>query len=83
MEEDIQNLAGLISKATGQNGSIKCAVLNACSTKGLGERLKEGGMSHVVCWMTPVHDEAVRELCDNFYQALMEQTKAGLSHRNY
>jgi len=85
MEADIQNLAGLISKATGQNGSIECAVLNACPTnmKGLGERLKEGGMSHVVCWTTPVHDEAARELCDNFYLALMEQTKAGLSHRDY
>jgi len=79
METDIETLADIISKASGQNGSIECAVLNACSTKQLGEQLKKGGMSHVVCWTTPVHDEAARELCDNFYRALMEQTKEGVS----
>ena len=80
METDIQTPADIIGKASGQNGSIECAVLNACSTKQLGERLKEGGMSHIVCWTIPVHDEAARELCGNFNRALMEQNKEGLLH---
>jgi len=49
MDQEIRSLAGMIVKASGQNGSIKCAVLNACSTKKMGERLKETGMLHVVC----------------------------------
>jgi len=75
MEEEIRSLAGMIAKASGQNGSIECAVLNACSTKKLGERLKEAGMSHVVCWKTPVQDETAREICRHFYNALMQQSK--------
>ena len=75
MEEEICTLAGMIAKAAGLQGSIECAVLNACSTKELGERLKEAGMPHILCWKTPVQDETARELCRRFYDALMQQSK--------
>eukprot|EP00802_Teleaulax_amphioxeia_P001956 Tamp_01958.p1 GENE.Tamp_01958~~Tamp_01958.p1 ORF type:complete len:1448 (+),score=382.62 Tamp_01958:367-4344(+) len=73
---DIHALTDIISGAA---GSIECAVLNACSTVRMGELLRAGGMPHVVCWRTPVHDETAREFCDHFYQALVEQS----SGRNY
>jgi len=75
MEKEICTLAGIIGKAVGRNGSIKYAVLNACSTKKLGERLKEAGMSHIVCWKTPMQDETARDLCRHFYDDLMQQSK--------
>ena len=73
---DIHALTDIISGAA---GSIECAVLNACSTVRMGELLRAGGMPHIVCWRTPVHDETAREFCDHFYQALVEQS----SGRNY
>jgi len=75
METDIKTLVDIISKASGQNGSIECALLNAWSTKKFGEGLKEAGMSHIVCWKTPVQDETARELCWHFYDALVQQSK--------
>jgi len=80
---DIQTLIDLISGAAGQRGPLECAVLNACSTMNMGRLLRKAGMSHVVCWKTPVHDETAREFCHLFYQALVEQTRESPSHRNY
>jgi hypothetical protein len=40
----------------------------------MGQLLRAAGMSHVVCWRTPVHDDVAREFCNHFYQALVEQT---------
>jgi hypothetical protein len=81
---DIQTLIDLISGAAGQKGPLECAVLNACSTINMGQLLRAAGLSHVVCWKTPVHDETAREFCHLFYQALVEQTRGGSpSLRNY
>jgi hypothetical protein len=81
---DIHDLTAIIGGAAGANGSIECAVLNACSTEKMGQLLRTAGMSHVVCWRTSVHDETAREFCRHFYQALVEQTGNGSSpHRNY
>jgi CHAT domain-containing protein len=66
-EADIHALTDVIGVATGQNGPIECAVLNACSTAGMGQLLRAAGnLSHVVCWRTPVSDEAAREFCHHF-----------------
>jgi hypothetical protein len=81
---DIHDLTAIIGGAAGANGSIECAVLNACSTEKMGQLLRTAGMSHVVCWRTSVNDETAREFCRHFYQALVEQTGNGSSpHRNY
>jgi acetylglutamate kinase len=66
-EADIHALTDLICGAAGQKGPIECAVLNACSTAGMGQVLRAAGnLSHVVCWRTPVSDEATREFCHHF-----------------
>ena len=83
-ETDIHALTALIGGAAGEKGPVECAVLNACSTAKMGKLLREAGMSHVVCWWTPVHDEIAREFCHHFYQALVEQTSSDTSPpRNY
>ena len=83
-ETDIRALVALLGGASGEKGPLECAVLNACSTKKLGQLLRAAGMSHVVCWRTRVQDEIAREFCRLFYLALVEQTRNGsASHRNY
>ncbi len=76
-EADVHALTDLIGGAAGQKGPIECAVLNACSTAEMGQLLRNAGMSHAVCWKTPVQDETAREFCHLFYQALVEQTRGG------
>jgi hypothetical protein len=83
-ETDIHALTALIGGAAGEKGPVECAVLNACSTAKMGQLLREAGMSHVVCWWTPVHDEIAREFSRHFYQALVEQWSSDTSApRNY
>jgi len=83
MEVEIEILADIVGWATGERGPIQCTVLNACSTKKLGQLLREAGVLHVVCWRKPVHDEIAREFCYQFYQALIQQSTEGRSQREY
>ena len=50
----------------GAEGTIECVVLNACETEGFGEKLREIGVPHVVCWRSIVQDATATQ----FYKTL-------------
>jgi len=73
-EFDVDAISIAIASVAGRNGPMECAVLNACSTEKMGRLLLQRGVPYVVCWKTPVHDDAAKELCGRFYRALVENT---------
>ncbi len=55
----------------------ECVVLNACCTLEMGRLLRQRGVPNVLCWRTPVHGDTARDLCENFFRALVEEKQAG------
>jgi hypothetical protein len=53
-------------------GTIECVVLNACNTEGLGKKLRDADVSHVVCWRSEVYDSTAFTFTSNFYASYEE-----------
>ena len=45
-------------------------VLNAAKTEGWGQKLRDIGVSHVVCWRSEVQDTTATQFALNFYKSL-------------
>jgi hypothetical protein len=56
--------------SAGAGGTIECVVLNACETEGIGKKLRNAGVPHVVCWRSEVDDTTATEFAVNFFTAL-------------
>jgi serine/threonine protein kinase len=54
----------------GVEGTIECVVLNAANTEGWGQKLRDIGVSHVVCWRSEVQDTTATQFALNFYKYL-------------
>jgi hypothetical protein len=51
-------------------GTVECVVLNACKSEGLGNKLRDIGVSHVVCWRSNVQDTTATQFAVQFYKSL-------------
>jgi hypothetical protein len=80
---DVKAVALAIGAVAGKNGPLEFVYLNACATELMGRLLREFGVPHVVCWLTPVQDETAREFCFFFYRALVEDASGARVHRDY
>jgi len=60
----------LITLLAEQKDHIDCVVLNACSTRSVGLRLRERGVKNVVCWQGTVKDPVAVKFTDMFYKSL-------------
>jgi hypothetical protein len=58
------------SKGVSENGTVECAVLNACFTRLLGLALREQGVLCVVCWHGEVEDQIAQKFAQEFFQEL-------------
>ena len=53
-------------------GTFEGVVLNACNTEGLGKKLREAGVPHVVCWRSAVYDSTASKFTSEFYSSFEE-----------
>jgi hypothetical protein len=54
-------------------------VLNACNTEGLGKKLRDAGVSHVVCWRSEVYDSTACTFTSDFYASYEDNKDLKLS----
>ena len=80
-EFDVDAIALAIGAVAQPHGPIECAVLNACSTQAMGQKLRQRGVPCVLCWKTPVQDETARELCELFFRALVEDASGARDYK--
>ena len=57
-------------------------VLNACKSEYLGNKLREIGVPHVVCWRSIVQDTTATQFAVNFYKSL-DKIHPGNKHPIY
>jgi hypothetical protein len=70
-EVGIEEFAKLFETETSNSGgTIECVVLNACESEGVGKRLRNYGVPHVVCWRSEVRDVTAMRFSATFYKAL-------------
>jgi hypothetical protein len=62
-------------------GTIECVVLNACNTEGLGKKLRNAGVPHVVCWRSEVFDSTASQFTIDFYRSYEENKDLKISFR--
>jgi hypothetical protein len=80
-ELDLDAIALAIGAWARSHGPIECAVLNACSTHAIGQKMRKRGVPCVLCWTTPVQDETARELCELFFRALVEDASGARDYK--
>ena len=75
-EIPIERVAKLLKPVTaraGGGGTIECVMLNACETEGMGKKLREIGVGHVICWRSEVEDTTATNFALDFYTCLDQQ----------
>jgi hypothetical protein len=53
-------------------GTIEGVVLNACDTEGLGKKLRDACVPHVVCWRSEVYDSTASAFSREFFTSFEE-----------
>jgi hypothetical protein len=60
-------------------GTIEGVVLNACDTEGLGKKLRDAGVPHVVCWRSEVYDATASAFSREFFTSFEENKNYKIS----
>ena len=56
-------------------------MINACGTEGLGKKLRDAGVPHVVCWRSEVYDSSASAFTRDFYASFEENKNYKISFR--
>jgi hypothetical protein len=74
LQEQIKDIIIILkTEAVANEGTIECVVLNACETEEMGKKLRNAGVSHVVCWHSEVQDMTAKRFALDFHASLNQQ----------